>query len=83
MTDKRTIIKLKKSLRRGDQPEIAKRSGLSLVTINGFFNGRAQKMAEETHRTIVPIALDVIKERIERNKEAEMMVAEKVKAILG
>lgn len=79
MADKKTIVKLKKSLKYKDTLEISKRSGLSTVTVSGFFNGKSHKMTEETQSSIILAAVEVIKER----KERERATNEKINALLG
>ena len=79
MADRKIIAKLKKSLKYKDVIEISRRSGFSKVTVSGFFNGKSEKMAEDTQTSIINSTLELIKER----KDRELTMAQNITAILG
>ena len=79
MANKKTIQKIRKSLKRGDFLEISTRSKLSAVTVSGFFNGGSDKMSDKTHELIITAALQIINER----NEKELKVDEKVNNTIG
>jgi len=79
MADRKIIAKLKKSLKHKDVIEISRRSGFSTVTVSGFFNGKSDRMAEDTQTSIINSTLDVIKER----KDRELAMTQNINSILG
>ena len=79
MADRKTIQKIKKGLKYKDALEISRRSGLSTVTVSGFFNGKHDKMTEETQSSVIDAAIEVIKER----KDREAAEKERVNALLS
>lgn len=73
MTDKQEIEKLKKKLKKGDQTAIAALVGLHPTTVNRFFNGEADLIAEQS-------ALDILKatETILKKREALKKTSNKI-----
>lgn len=61
--EKADINKLNSQLRKGDKKEISQLSGLSQVTINKFFKGREDRIAEENVTKILKATATVIKNR--------------------
>lgn len=78
MVNKKIIERLKKNMRYKDTREVSKRSGFSTVTVSNFFNGKSDKMAENTQSAILTAAAEVIQER----KEREIQTNIKISALL-
>ena len=78
MVNKKIIERLKKNMRYKDTREVSRRSGFSTVTVSNFFNGKSDKMAENTQSAILTAAAEVIQER----KERELLTNMKISALL-
>lgn len=74
MIDKERILKLNKSLKKGDQKAIAELSGISSVTVNRFLNGNEDCVSDETAALIVEHAVKVVKDRSQLNKGSEKLI---------
>lgn len=74
MIDKEKILKLNKSLKRGDQKTIAKLSGISTVTINRFLNGNEDVVSDKSAALIVEHAVKIIKERSKLTKASDKLI---------
>jgi len=57
--DKETLQKVKSLLKRGDQAEIARQTGLHKVTVNRFFSGE-EEVSDDTAEKIISAAAKVI-----------------------
>ncbi|HZK69309.1 MAG TPA: hypothetical protein VFC36_06915 [Paludibacter sp.] len=71
MTNKETIGKINGELRYGDKKRIANEMQLHVVTINSFFNGKEEKLIEDTQTRIMSAALKIIEERQKRARSIE------------
>lgn len=83
MADKETIQKVKKALRRGDQPEIAKRTGFSTPWVNQVLNCKKGTENEEIQKVIIDVALDIITKRLNREKKNSRKFVERINNIIG
>ncbi len=83
MTNAETIKKIKLVLQRGDQPEIAKKTGLSLAWVNQIINGKRGTYTHKTQKAVINASLEVIKARRNRTSSNEIDNSEKIKALLG
>ena len=79
MANRETIKKVNNELRYGDKRVLASRTGLSVLTVNRFFNGKENELIEDTHTKIMTAALEIIEERQKREKALE----KKTNSILG
>lgn len=79
MANKETIEKINAKLRMGDKKQIAQDVSLSVVTINSFFNGREDKLIEDTQNRIMSAALKIIETRQNKQRAIEKKTA----ALLG
>lgn len=61
--EKEKIIELNGQLKKGDKKTISELSGLSAVTINKFFKGKEDRIAEENVTKILTATATVIKKR--------------------
>jgi DNA-binding LacI/PurR family transcriptional regulator len=75
MVNKKIIERLKKNMRYKDTREVSRRSGFSTVTVSNFFNGKSDKMAENTQSAILTAAAEVIQERKERELQTNMKIS--------
>ena len=83
MTNTETIKKIKLVLRRGDQPEIARKTGLSIAWVNQIINCKRGAENLQSQKAVIDAAFEIIeKHQIRENTIAEEN-SEKVKAILG
>lgn len=71
MTNRETIEKVNAKLRMGDKKQIACDVSLHVVTINSFFNGKEDKLIEDTQSRIMSAALKIIEERQKKEKAIE------------
>jgi len=83
MVSKETFQKVKNALRRGDQPEIARRTGLSKVWVNQVLNCKRGAESEEAQKAILDAAIDIITKRQIREKKAEQKYLDKTNDLLG
>lgn len=83
MTNSETIQKIKLVLQRGDQPEIARKTGLSLAWVNQIINGKRGNHTPRTQKAVINASLEVIKARRHRKSSNEIDNSEKIKALLG
>ena len=74
MIDREKIQKLNASLRKGDQKEIARLSGISALTVNRFLNGNEDCVSDETASLIVSNAAKIIKKRSDLKKASEKLI---------
>jgi len=77
MIDKVSIRKLNACLRRGDQSEISRRSGISKATVNRFLNCQDYACSDESGELIIETTMALIKDRNKRAAAA----AKKIEAI--
>ena len=83
MTNTETIKKIKLVLRRGDQPEIARKTGLSIAWVNQIINCKRGAENLQSQKAVIDAAFEIIeKHRIRESSNAKEN-SEKVKAILG
>jgi len=83
MTNEETIQKIKLVLRRGDQPEIARKTGLSIAWVNQIINCKQGAVNLLSQKAVIDAAFEIIeKHRISEISNAKEN-SEKVKAILG
>ena len=71
MTNRETIGKINRELRYGDKKRIASEMQLHVVTINSFFNGKEDKLIEDTQARIMSAALKIIEERQKRARSIQ------------
>jgi hypothetical protein len=83
MATKETIEKVKKALRRGDQPEIARRTGFSKPWVNQVLNCKKGTENEEIQKKIIDVALDIIEKRQTWEKKSTQEFIERVNTIIG
>lgn len=83
MQHQETLEKIKNALRHGDQPAIAKRTGLSLTCVNQILNLKRGVGSDETQKIIIDASLEVIKERQIKEAKESRKYAEKTAALLG
>ena len=74
MISKNNIKKISQSLKRGDQRTIAEDSGLSVVTVNRFFNGNDDLVSDEASVLIVQSASKIIKKRSKIKMATEKLI---------
>ena len=74
MITKKKLFKLNESLRKGDQKEIARLSGISTVTINRFLNGSEFFVSDETAAKIIEHAANIIKQRNKLKAASEKII---------
>lgn len=74
MIDKQKILKLNKSLKKGDQKAIAELSGISALTVNRFFNGNEDSVSDESAALIIESATKIIKQRSKMIKASEKLI---------
>lgn len=72
--NKEKILKLNKSLRKGDQKAIAELSGISAVTVNRFLNGNEDSVSDESAALIIEFAVKVIKQRSKLKKASDKLI---------
>lgn len=63
MAANKLIQKLNQALKKGDQVTIAKKAGVSKMTVNRFLNGEDYCVSAETSSKIIDAAGEVIKDR--------------------
>lgn len=68
MTNKETIDRTNKELGYGDKSKIARLAGIHKLSVNRFFNGKEAELKEETQSKIMDAALQLIMERLKREK---------------
>lgn len=83
MASKETIEKVKMALRRGDQPEIAKRTGFSKPWVNQVLNCKPGTENDEIQKTIIEVALDIIAKRKNQEKKSSQKFLDRVNSIIG
>jgi len=69
--EKADIEKLNSQLKKGDKKEISRLAGLSAVTLNKFFKGKEDRIAEQNVTKILEAAAIVIKNREKLKKKNE------------
>jgi len=74
MIDKQKILKLNKSLKKGDQKAIAELSGISTITVNRFLNGNEDSVSDESAALIVESAVKIIKQRSKLAKASGKLI---------
>jgi len=74
MISRKNIEKIGQSLKRGDQKAIAEDSGLSVVTVNRFFNGNDDLVSDEASVLIVQSASKIIKKRSKIKMATEKLI---------
>lgn len=74
MISKEKVLKLRQSLKKGDQKAIAKLSGLSALTVNRFLNGSDFIISDEAASLIISNAANIIKKRNELKKASEKLI---------
>jgi DNA-binding LacI/PurR family transcriptional regulator len=79
MANRETIEKVNSELQRGDKSIITQSTGLSKLTINRFFNGKEDRLIEDTHTRIMNAALKLIEDRQNRARD----LANKTNNLLG
>ena len=62
MAANKLIQKLKQSLKKGDQKEIATMAGVTQMTVNRFLNGQEYAVSDQTAVKILDAAAEVIRE---------------------
>lgn len=78
--EKAEINKLNSQLRKGDKKEISELSGLSRVTINKFFKGKEDRIAEENVTKILKASATVIRNREKVLKKNDDLISSTLKA---
>ena len=63
MISRNKILKLNKSLKKGDQKAIAELTGISAQTVNRFLNGSDDSVSAETASLIIINASKIINKR--------------------
>ena len=71
---KQDIQKLFAHLKKGDQKAISELTGLSNVTVNKFFNGNEDSLADENITKIVVATKKVIDKRSRLNKANKKLI---------
>lgn len=74
MIDKQKILKLNKSLKKGDQKTIAELSGISTITVNRFLNGNEDSVSDESAALIIESAVKIIKQRSKLAKASGKLI---------
>jgi hypothetical protein len=83
MTNEETIQKIKLALRRGDQMEIARQTGLSKAWVNQILNCKKRAANLLSQKEVIDAAFEIIKKhRISEDSNSKEN-SEKVKTILG